>query len=515
MYHCINACIEVLASLYDAFLASVQLKKPTGLQKGLTLNLALLTLILGTGGTFQYGLHISLINAPAKYIQTFINGTWQHRYGSSLQPDTVLLLWSFIVSVYSIGGLLGALAVGHLSVTFGRKKTQLYNNLAALLGALLMGMSQTAHSFEMIILGRLCYGINAGVSLNLHTMYIGECAPQRLRGMITVTVSFFIAFGKLMGFVIGLREFMGSEELWPYLMAVSAIPALIQLATLPFFPESPRYLLIDKGDTDGCLKAMQQLWGPGDHSREVKEMLKEKMAMEGNQIKGMKDLLSDRAVRWQMIMMVLTCGGIQLIGINAVYFYAYDIFQNAGIRESQIPYVSLGIGLTEILTTILCGSIIDCLGRRVLLWMNYGVLALTLALLTTTLSLQDNYSWLPYVSSMLIFIFTLSYGLGPGGVSCVLATELFIQSYRPAAYSLIGIMNWVGLFVLALVFPFIEEALGPFCFIFFLLYCFFMTVFTLLMLPETKDKSIIEILESFNHLNIREKNHIPVYDTQL
>lgn len=47
---------------------------------------------------------------------------------------------------------------------------------------------------------------------------------------------------------------MGTEELWPYLLSISAVPAFIQLVTLPFFPESPRYLLIEKGDKDGCIK---------------------------------------------------------------------------------------------------------------------------------------------------------------------------------------------------------------------------------------------------------------------
>uniref|UniRef100_A0A8C5P6C0 Major facilitator superfamily (MFS) profile domain-containing protein n=1 Tax=Leptobrachium leishanense TaxID=445787 RepID=A0A8C5P6C0_9ANUR len=297
-------------------------------------------------------------------VLSFINSTWRQRYGSSLERESVLLLWSFIVSVYSIGGLLGSL-VGPAQINFHkffsfRKKTQLCNNLAALLGALLMAMSQTARSFEMIILGRLLYGINAGVSLNLHTMYIGECAPQKMRGMVTVSVSFFIAVGKLMGFLIGLREFMGSEELWPYLMSFSAIPALIQLATLPFFPDSPRYLLLDKSDKDGSLKAMQQLWGPGDHSTEIKEILKEKMTMEGQQIKGMKDLFVDHSVRWQLIMMGLICGGMQFIGINAVYFYAYNVFRSAGIPDSQTPYVALGIGLSDIFATLLCVSICHC-----------------------------------------------------------------------------------------------------------------------------------------------------------
>ncbi|XP_075071877.1 solute carrier family 2, facilitated glucose transporter member 11-like [Mixophyes fleayi] len=470
------------------------------------LNLPVLTLVLAIGGTFQYGLHISLINSPSKYVQSFINNTWEQRYGTILLPDTVMLLWSIIVSVFSVGGLLGCLIVGHLSVKFGRKKTQLYNNVVALVGASLMCTSRVAQSFEMIILGRFLYGINAGVSLNLHTMYIGECAPQGKRGMVTVSVSLAIATGKLMGFIIGLREIWGTEDLWPYLLAFSAIPAFIQMVTLPFFPESPRYLLIDKGDKDGCLKAMQQLWGPGEHSVEMENMLTEKEAV-GKQTKGVKDLLMDRSVRWQMITLLLICGAIQLIGINAVYFYAYDIFQNAGITATEAPYVSLGIGITEILTTVLCGFLIDRLGRKTLLWVNYIFLALTLTVLTVTLSIQDLCSWLPYVSCMLIFIFTLCYGLGPGGVSCVLPTELFVQSYRPAAYAITGVLIWLGLFVIGLAFPFIEEALGTLCFIFFLIYCISMAVFSFWTLPETKDRSMMEILESFHQLNFGDKKN--------
>ncbi|KAG8597208.1 hypothetical protein GDO81_002195 [Engystomops pustulosus] len=341
---------------------------------------------------------------------------------------------------------MATIQLGYLSVTFGRKKTQIYNNLVALVGAALVCTSRAAQSFEMIMLGRLVYGINAGVSLNLHPMYIGECAPQSKRGMVTVSVSFSVVLGKLMGFVIGLREFLGREELWPLLLACSAVPALIQLVTLPFFPESPRYLLIDKGDKEGCLKAMQQLWGPGEHCAEMGNMFKEKEAV-GEQTKGLKDLLVDRAVRWQMISLLLICGAMQLVGINAVYFYAYDIFQNAGISAIEAPYVSLGLGITEIFTTILCGFLIDRQGRKTLLWLNYVILASTLTLLTVTLTLQ--------------------------------------------------------------------EALGTFCFIFFLVFCICVAIYSFWVLPETKDRSMMEIMESFNKLNFGAKNEDKLVCTRL
>lgn len=48
------------------------------------------------------------------------------------------------------------------------------------------------------------------------------------------------------------REILGSEPCWQYLLASNAVPGFIQLLTLPWFPESPRYLLIDRGDKEAC-----------------------------------------------------------------------------------------------------------------------------------------------------------------------------------------------------------------------------------------------------------------------
>ncbi|NXW64090.1 GTR11 protein, partial [Eurystomus gularis] len=207
----------------------------------------------GIGGAFQYGLQVSIVNSPAEYIKSFICETWLKRYGSTPSEDMITLMWSFVVSIYSIGGLLGSLCAGYLSVRFGRKKVMLFANIPALLSATLMGLSRLCGSFEMIIAGRLLSGMCGGVGLNIHLMYAGECAPRKLRGLTAITVSTAIATGKFVGFSLGLREVLGVDALWPVLMAANAIPALVQLLTLPFFPDSPRYLLIDKKDKEGCI----------------------------------------------------------------------------------------------------------------------------------------------------------------------------------------------------------------------------------------------------------------------
>ncbi|NXW80471.1 GTR9 protein, partial [Hirundo rustica] len=198
--------------------------------------------------------------------------------------------------------------------------------------------------------------------------------------------------------------------------------------------------------------AVKQLWGDGDHMAEVDDMMSEQKAIRGEKAKSVWDLLRDRAVRWQLISLFLVISCMQLIGVNVVYFYAYSIFTKAGIPPAQIHYVSLGVGTTEILSTVLC---VSRAGRKALLWKSYTVMALALGLLTLTLSLQDSFFWVPYCSVALVFILVMSFGIGPGGVACPLITEIFIQSYRPAAYVFNGITNWIQLFILGLVFPFI------------------------------------------------------------
>ncbi|NWH39434.1 GTR9 protein, partial [Chloropsis hardwickii] len=206
--------------------------------------------------------------------------------------------------------------------------------------------------------------------------------------------------------------------------------------------------------------AVKQLWGDGDHLAEINDMISEQKAIAGEKAKSVWALLRDRAVRWQLITLLLVVSCIQLLGTIVVYSYAYNIFTKAGIPPDQTHYVSLGFGAAEVLSTVLVSSclqgfLVERAGRKTLLWKNYALMALALGLLTVTLSLQDSFFWVPYCSVALVFIFIMSFGIGPGAVVCPLLTEIFIHSYRPAAYVVNGAVNWIQLFILGLVFPFI------------------------------------------------------------
>ncbi|XP_074966301.1 solute carrier family 2, facilitated glucose transporter member 11-like isoform X2 [Phalacrocorax aristotelis] len=427
--------------------------------------------VLGIGGTFQIGFQISTITYMSQHVKAFINETWLERYGYPIHEDKLLFLWSITVSVFGIGGLLGSSGSRYLTVKYGKKKCLLCNNLLMIVAASIMGCSKTAQSFEMILIGRFMCGISAGLCVPLHHQYVGEISPRKLRGFANSTSSFFWSLGKAIGQISGQRELLGSKSLWPMLMASCGLPALVQLVTLPFFPESPPYLLMHKGDQEGCKKAIRQLWGEGHHQAEIDDIMKEKATMKNIKIMSVLELMKEQAFRWQLYTIVILTTTVQLCGINA-------------------------------------SSIIERLGRKVLLRGGYWIMGSLLAGITVTLSLQDWYFWMPYCSLCLIILFVVVFGVGPAGATVSIRIEIFKLSCRPSAFVISAVLNWLGVFVIGTTFPFIVERLKHFCFLIFMGVLFTSGTLIHLFLPETKGKSIVEITEEFNKLNFKKK-HVP------
>ncbi|KAM9330847.1 solute carrier family 2, facilitated glucose transporter member 11-like [Gastrophryne carolinensis] len=451
----------------------------------------------GIGGTFQYGYNLTIINAPTTHIQKFVNETWLERTGSQLDSWIITLIWSVIVSVYPLGGFIGALLAGPMAIRLGRKKSLLYNNSFIILSAILSGFSLYAKSFEMIILGRILAGVNSG-NMNIQPMYLGESAPKKLRGTVALSSAVFTASGLVLGQVVGLREILGSEESLHFLLASNAIPAVLQLLVLPWLPESPRYLLIDKKDRDSCVIALQRLRGNCDLSNEMEEMLAEQAAIKGQKPKNLLSLVQDSSLRWQLVTIVVLSSAMQLCGNDSMYFYASYIFQEAGISLEKIQYVVIGTGSCELITSLTCTLFIDRVGRRALVMGGYSMMSVWAVVFMISLSQQATVSWMPYLSMVCIFAYILSFGIGPAGVTGIMPAEIFDQMARPAAYMICGSLIWIMLFIVGLAFPFIVQGLGHFCYIPFLVVCVSTALYVGFYMPETKGKTLLEITEEYN-----------------
>ncbi|XP_054624445.1 solute carrier family 2, facilitated glucose transporter member 11-like [Dunckerocampus dactyliophorus] len=472
--------------------------------------LALTVCSAAIGGTFQYGYNISIVNAPTRYIQTFINDTYTSRYGTGLGAPHVTLVWTVIVSAFSLGGLLGALLAGPMAVHFGRKKSLLLNNSFLIVGAALVLLCRIARSFEMIIFARFLVGINSGVSMNVQPMYFGESAPKHLRGAVAFSSAVFTAFGIFLGQVVGLTEILGTEHLWPYLLASNMLPGVIQMLTLPWFPESPKYLLIDRGDRVACVQALERLRGGVAPAVEIQEMLEERQrqlnAGSASSAKTPWSLFKDRDLRSQLRTVMVASSSMMLCGNDSIYFYASYIFAEAGIPTDKIQYATIGTGASELTASILSNLLIERVGRKGLLIGGYTLMSCWAVVITVALTLQrQEVEGMSYLSMVCVFAYILSFGLGPAGVTGILPAEIFDQSARPAAYMVAGSLMWLSLFLLGMLFPFIISSFGSLCFLPFLAVCLASAVFFGITFPETKGKSLAEITAEFHRRNGKEE----------
>lgn len=418
-----------------------------------------------------------------------------------MDGDLLNVLWSLTVSMYPLGGFFGSLMVAPLVNKLGRKGTLLFNNIFSIVPAVMMGVSEIAKSYEIIIVARFIVGICAGLSSNVVPMYLGELSPKNLRGAIGVVPQLFITIGILSAQVLGIRHILGTSTGWTLMLGLTAIPAVIELLLLPFFPESPRYMLIQRGDEKTARKALQRLRGWEDVDEELSEMRMEDQSERAEGRLSVLALLSKRSLRWQLISIVVMNMGQQLSGVNAIYYYADSIYESANIKENDVQYVTVGTGAVNVFMTIAAVFIVEATGRRLLLLCGFGICCAFCLLLTLTLHFQDSVTWMPYISVSCVILYVIGHAIGPSPIPYVITTEMFRQSARPAAFMVAGSVHWLSNFTVGLVFPFMADGLGSFSFLIFACICLATLIYIWIIVPETKNQTFLEISQVFAKRN--------------
>ncbi|KFQ98078.1 Solute carrier family 2, facilitated glucose transporter member 9, partial [Opisthocomus hoazin] len=450
----------------------------------LTLPLLSVTLLVSFGSSMLYGYNLAVVNSPAVHIKAFYNATWSRRHGHGLAPGPLTLLYSLTVSVFALGGLVGSLLVAVLVERYGRKGTLSRSALLVLLAGGFMGFSRELGSPEMVIIGRSITGLHSGICLSVVPLYLGEIAPKNLRGFLGLMPSIFICLGVFFAQILGLPELLGQDRFWPLFLSVVVIPASLQLLLLHGFPESPRYLLIERNDVSGATEALHRFLGTPDVQDVIKEMKEEQRSLSSVEMVSVWQLLRDRSVRWQTLSVVVVNAGMQLSGIDAIWFYTNTIFENTGIPVSQIPYTTVGTGIIEVVSGLIGCFTIEKLGRRPLIITGFCAMGICSAGITGcprqpvphTLDLSPP---------------------STAGVPFLMTAELFTQSHRPAAYIVGGSLNWLCNFTIGFVFPFLQLSAGAFCYLVFCGVCLLVALYVYLIVPETKNKTFMEISHIF------------------
>lgn len=383
-------------------------------------------------------------------------------------------------------------------------------NILAVIGGLLMGAATLCSSYEMVIAGRLVIGLFCGLFTSLTPMYVGEVSPTPLRGAFGTLHQLGVVIGILVAQIFGLESLLGSATLWPVLLSLTILPAVLQCLLLPFCPESPRFLLINQNKEEQARKALVRLRGFEDVGKDMQEMKEESAKMAAEKKVTIPELFRIPAYRQPLLIAVMLQLSQQLSGINAVFYYSTGIFETAGVK--QPIYATIGAGVVNVIFTVVSLFLVEKAGRRTLHLIGLGGMAFCVLFLAIGLFLKDLSNYMSYMSIVSVLGFVAMFEMGPGPIPWFIVAELFSQGPRPAAMAVAGCSNWTANFLVGISFPVLVELLGPFVFIIFFIFLILFFIFTFFKVPETKGKSFDEIAQAFG--GIAPPASAPVEPTQ-
>jgi len=471
-------------------------------KKGLNPRIAFAIAAGAFGSSFQHGYNTGVLNAPQGVMTEWLKSQICEIDPESPDSEATcerdsILIWSWIVSIFCIGGMMGGSLVGFVSSRLGRKGGLLLNNILVVIATLLMGLAKSANSFHMLIAGRLVIGINSGLNAGLAPMYLAEIAPINLRGALGTVYQLIITLSILISQVLGMNNVLGTESGWPWLLALTVVPAVLQVATLPFCPESPKYLLLDKDDEMAANSALSWLRGTIEVHDEMDEMKQEQESMKLVPKVTLKEMLTNGSLRQPLIIAMMMMLAQQLSGINCAIFYSTEIFKNAGLDAQASQSATLGMGSMNVLMTFVSLVLIEKAGRKTLMVIGLVFMFLMTTMLFSALLTFESVPAMSYVAIVAVILFVVGFATGPGSIPWFFVTELFAQSGRPTATSIAVTVNWSANFLVGLGFSPLNTLLGPYVFVIFMVIQLFFIVYVYFVVPETKNRTTEEITARF------------------
>ncbi|CAD0207144.1 unnamed protein product [Chrysodeixis includens] len=466
---------------------------------GMNIRLAFAIISSTCWSAFQHGYNTGVLNAPQGIISEWLQRDALTGTNLTLPADEdqrVTTVMSIAVSIYCVGGMIGGVLTGVIADRFGRKGGLLLNNILVFIAAACEGSSKVANSAELLILGRLLIGVNSGLNAGLAPLYLSEISPVSIRGSIGTVYQLVITITILLSQVLGLESVLGTPEGWPYLLAATAIPAVIQCVTLPLCPESPKYLLLNKGQELHAQRALNWLRGDVAVHGEMDEMHQEAEKNKVSKKVTLRELFGNRQLRQPLVIAIVVMLAQQLSGINAVIFFSTAIFQKVQLGTAQSQYATLGMGAMNVLMTGISLLLVEVAGRKTLLLTGFaGMFSCTVGLVIA--NAYTNVTWVSYLCIAIVILFVVSFAVGPGSIPWFLVTELFNQASRPSASSVAVTVNWTANFIVGLSFLPLSLALGAKVFIIFAVLQIIIILFIFFKVPETKNKTVEEITAMF------------------
>jgi len=426
-------------------------------------------------GGLLFGYDTGVISGALIFIRT--------QFGlSTLQQELV-------VSVVLIGAAVGALSGGRLADVFGRRLTLLITALIFVVGALVCAASP---SLAMLAIGRLIVGLGIGLATGTVPIYISEVSPPQTRGWQVSLFQLAITIGILAAYLVDY-VFSGSSR-WRWMLGIAFVPGAILGLGMLRMPESPRWLA-ERGQSHLARRVLARIRGTENIESEWLEI--QKTLAEAEERGHFSDLFNP-SVRMALVIGIGLAIFQQVTGINTVIYYAPLIVQSAGISTaSGAILATAGIGLVNVIMTIVAMWLIDHAGRRPLLLIGIAGMILSLGVLGFVFRMPTGgvLAWLAVVTLM---VYVASFAISLGPIFWLLIAEIYPLKVRGIAEGSAAGVNWAFNFLVSITFLTLVEVLGPsLTFWVYALLAIASWLFSYYLVPETKGHTLEEIELSF------------------
>lgn len=385
------------------------------------------------------------------------------------------------------GAFVGAIIAGRLAPSAGRRKLLLAAAVLFVVGALL---SASAAGLWTLTAARLIIGLGVGVAAMMAPLYISECAPAAQRGMLVSIYQLAITLGILGAYVVGYAF----GESWRWMFAVGALPAIALFAGIYFLSDTPRWLAM-RGRSDEARAALATMREKPATDPQVSAEFEEIRSAAADDL-GRKARLSDLVTPRVKPALIVAMGLFllqQLSGINAVIYYAPTVFELSGFNSTATQILATaGIGVVNVLMTLVGMALIDRLGRRLLLLIGFAGTAVALGVIAIGAATGSEMMGKLALGGLVLYIASFAIAIGP--LPWVMMSEVFPLDVRALGMSVASLVNWGFNFLVVFSFPVLVAEFGlAGVFGLYAAVCVAGLAFTQWLVPETSGVSLEEI----------------------
>ncbi len=398
------------------------------------------------------------------------------------------------ISSALVGCLIGSFFSDYLSNQYGRKIAMIMSAVFFMLSSIGTAIPET---FTFFVIFRIVGGVGIGIASMVVPMYIAEIAPPDKRGALVGNYQLAIVIGIVVVYFVNYFIALQGDANWNlnigwrWMFGSEIIPSVLFLFFLFFIPESPRWLF-QKGNSSKAVSVLHKLNNQEDALIVQTEIQNSLGKDDKNHWKNLANPIFKKALFVGFGLSVLQ----QLTGINAILYYAPEIFKSLGSSTDVSLMQTSILGVVNLIFTLLAIKLVDKMGRKPLLYIGSIGMSVSLATVGLFIYYESVGNWvLPF-----LLLFMASFSISWGPIVWVLLSEIFPNKIKSLALALSVFIQWVANFVVTQFYPAIvdnqwlkDNFKGAFPFYMFSLICFLSLIFVWKNIPETKNKTLEEM----------------------